>query len=91
MIFESPFQFIGLRLLLLIFCAKGTQQINRNPSNSSCGFHVQPNRLLLFMGIRSFILFQNVVKDEILMLISVAFYYSSQKNNMIAAELSVLK
>ena len=80
MTLQSPFHFIVLRLLLLIFGAKGTQQTNRNPSNSSCGFHVHPNRLLLFMGIRSFILFQNVVKDEILMLISVAFYYSSPKN-----------
>ena len=51
MTFESPFHFIVLRLLLWIFGAKGIQHTNRNPSNSSCGFHIHPNRLLLLMEI----------------------------------------
>ena len=77
MTLQSPFHFIVLRLLLLIFGAKGTQQTNRNPSNSSCGFRIH---LCYLSWKQSLVLFQNAVKDEILILNSIAFYYSSQKN-----------
>ena len=50
-------------LILLITVSIETQQTNRNPSNSNCGFLASPKLFVTFMGESWFILFQNTVKD----------------------------